>query len=49
MLGLILTLLVIWLVLAILGIAVKGLFWLFIIGAILFVLTGGLGWFRRRT
>jgi len=49
MLGLILTLLVIWLVLAILGIAVKGLFWLFIVALILFVVTGIFGWVRRRT
>jgi hypothetical protein len=49
MVGLIVTLLVIWLILAVLGLVIKGLFWLFIIGAILFVLTGGLGWFRRRT
>jgi hypothetical protein len=48
MLGLIVTLLVIWLILALLGIFIKGLFWLFVIGAILFVATGVLGWFRRR-
>lgn len=49
MLGLILTLLVIWLILAVLGIAIKGLFWLFIVGLILFVVTGIFGWVRRRT
>ena len=49
MLGLILVLLLIWLVLAVLGLAVKGLFWLFIIGLILFVATGIFGWVRRRT
>jgi hypothetical protein len=48
MLGLIVTLLVIWLILALLGLVVKGLFWLFVIGAILFVATGAFGWFRRR-
>jgi hypothetical protein len=48
MLGLIVTLLVIWLILALLGLVVKGLFWLFVIGAILFVVTGAFGWFRRR-
>jgi hypothetical protein len=47
--GLILTLLVIWLVLVILGLVVKGLFWLFVIGVILFVATGIFGWVRRRT
>jgi hypothetical protein len=49
MIGLIVALLVIWLILAVLGIVVKGLFWLFVVGAILFVLTGVFGWFRRRT
>jgi hypothetical protein len=49
MLGLVLTLLVIWLVLAVLGLAIKGLFWLFIVGLILFVATGLFGWVRRRT
>jgi len=49
MLGLILLLLIIWLVLAVLGLVVKGLFWLFIIGLILFVATGIFGWVRRRT
>ena len=47
--ALILTLLLIWLVLSVLGLVIKGLFWLFIIGAILFVGTGVLGWIRRRT
>ena len=48
MVGLIVTLLVIWLILAVLGLVLKGLFWLFVIGAILFVATGIMGWFRRR-
>ena len=49
MLGLVVTLLVIWLVLAILGLAVKGLFWLFVVGLILFVATGLFGWVRHRS
>ncbi len=49
MLGLIVILLLIWVVLAVLGIVVKGLFWLFIIGLILFLATGLFGWLRRRT
>jgi hypothetical protein len=49
MVGLIVALLVIWLILAVLGLVLKGLFWLFVVGAILFVATGGLVWFRRRT
>ena len=46
--GLIVALLVIWLVLAVLGLALKGLFWLFVVGAILFIGTGIWGWIRRR-
>jgi hypothetical protein len=49
MIGLIVVLLVVWLILAILGLVVKGLFWLFVIGLILFVATGAFGWLRRRT
>jgi len=48
MIGLILTLLVIWVILAVIGLVVKSLFWLFIVGVILFVITGVFGWFRRR-
>ena len=47
--GLIVTLLVVWLVLVVLGLVLKGLFWLFVIGAVLFVATAILGWVRRRT
>ncbi|GAB2524346.1 hypothetical protein [Paramicrobacterium agarici] len=39
MLGLIITLLVIWLILTILGLVIKGLAWLAAIGIILFVVT----------
>jgi hypothetical protein len=46
--GLIVALLVIWLVLAVVGLVLKGLFWLFVIGAILFIATGVFGWIRRR-
>jgi hypothetical protein len=49
MVGILVALLVIWLVLAVLGLVLKGLFWLFIIGLILFVATGIFGWVRRRT
>jgi hypothetical protein len=49
MVGLILTLLIIWVILAVLGIVIKGLFWLFIVALILFVVTGIFGWVRRRT
>ncbi|MEC5191069.1 MULTISPECIES: hypothetical protein [unclassified Arthrobacter] len=47
--GLIIALLVIWLVLSILGFAIKGLLWLAIIGLVLFVATGVWGWLKRKT
>lgn len=47
--GLIIGLLVIWLVLSIVGFAVKGLIWLAIIGLILFVATGVWGWVKRKS
>ena len=49
MLGLIGLLLVVWLVAVILGFAVKGLLWLAIIGIVLFVVTAGWGWTKRKT
>jgi len=48
MIALIVALLLVWLVLVIIGLVVKGLFWLFVIGAILFVATAIVGWVRRR-
>ncbi len=48
MLAIIGVLLVIWVVLAVLGLAVKGLFWLFVVGLILFLATGAFGFTRRR-
>ena len=47
MLGFLALLLVIWLVITILGAVIKGLFWLAVIGAILFIGTAALGWTRR--
>jgi hypothetical protein len=49
MIALVLVLLVAWLVLAVLGLVVHGLFWLFVVGLILFLVTGGFGWLRRRS
>lgn len=46
--GLIIALLVLWVVLAVIGFAVKTLFWLAIVGIILFVITGVFGVMRRR-
>ncbi|MFJ9782727.1 hypothetical protein ACIRSS_24315 [Amycolatopsis sp. NPDC101161] len=45
--GLLIGLLVVWAVLAVLGIVIKGLFWLVIVGAILFVATGVIGIVKR--
>jgi hypothetical protein len=49
MLGFILLLLIIWLVLSIIGLVIEGLFWLFVIGAVLFLVTAAWGWVKRRT
>ncbi|RKR19801.1 hypothetical protein [Arthrobacter oryzae] len=46
--GLIIALLVIWLVLSIVGFAVKGLLWLALIALVLFVATGVWGWVKRK-
>ncbi|MFX1819381.1 MULTISPECIES: hypothetical protein [Micrococcaceae] len=45
--GLIITLLVVWLVLSILGFVIKGLVWLAVIGLVLFVATAVWGWLKR--
>jgi len=47
MIGLVITLLVVWLILAVVGITIKGLFWLAIIGIVLFLATAIWGWVRR--
>jgi hypothetical protein len=47
--GLIITLLIIWLVLSIFGFVVKGLLWLAVIGLVLFAATAVWGWLKRRT
>ena len=46
--GLIVALLVLWVVLAMIGFVVKSLFWLAIIGIVLFIATGVFGAMRRR-
>lgn len=48
MLGLIVVLLLVWLALIVIGAVIKGLFWLLIIGAVLFVATAAFGWVKRR-
>ncbi|WP_103342284.1 hypothetical protein [Amycolatopsis sp. CA-126428] len=45
--GILVGLLVIWAVLVVLGIVVKSLFWLVIVGAVLFVATGVIGFVKR--
>ncbi|WP_156642202.1 LPXTG cell wall anchor domain-containing protein [Arthrobacter sp. B6] len=46
--GLIITLLIIWLVLSIIGFVLEGLLWLAIIGLVLFVGTAVWGWVKRK-
>ncbi|WP_433698703.1 hypothetical protein [Nocardiopsis sp. CA-288880] len=48
MVYLILVLLAIWLILTIIGVVIKGLVWLAVIGAILFVATAVWGWLQNR-
>jgi hypothetical protein len=47
MAGIIITLLVIWLILAILGAVLEGLFWLTIVALALIVATALYGWLKR--
>lgn len=41
-------LLVIWLAIAVVGLVIKGLFWLFVIGLLLFVGTSAWAWLKER-
>lgn len=47
MLGLLGFLLIVWLAFVVIGAVVKGLFWLLVVGAVLFVGTAIIGWVRR--
>lgn len=49
MFRLLILLLVIWLILIILGVVIKGLVWLVILGAILFVATTVVGFVKRKS
>ncbi|GAA2112185.1 hypothetical protein GCM10009841_35620 [Microlunatus panaciterrae] len=49
MMYLLIVLLVLWVILAIVGFAIKGLFWLAIVGIVLFLGTAAIGFVRRRT
>lgn len=46
--ALLLFLLAAWIVLSVLGLVIKGLFWLFVIGIILVIATAAFGWFKRQ-
>lgn len=48
MLGLILLLLVVWVVVSVLGAVIEGLFWLTVVGVVLFLATAAWGWATRR-
>jgi hypothetical protein len=41
-------LLVLWLVVSVAGVLIKGLFWLAVIGGVLFVATAALGWAKDK-
>lgn len=45
----IVVLLVVWLVVALLGVLIKGLFWLLVIGGVLFLGTAAYGWLKLRS
>jgi len=47
--GLIIGLLVLWLILTVVGFVIKSLFWLAIVGIVLFIATGVFGAVRRRS
>ncbi len=49
MIGIIVALLILWLILAILGFVIEGLFWLAVIGILLFLATVVWGWLKRKT
>jgi LPXTG-motif cell wall-anchored protein len=49
MLAFIGVLLIIWLVVAVLGALIEGLFWLTVVGAVLFLATAGYGYLKRRS
>jgi hypothetical protein len=40
-------LLVVWLVISVIGVVIKGLFWLAVVGLVFFAATAALGWNKR--
>jgi Flp pilus assembly protein TadB len=49
LMGLVIGLLILWVIVVIVGFIVKSLFWLAIVGIVLFVATAGFGALRRRS
>ena len=49
MLRLLGVLLLVWLVVTVIGAVLEGLFWLAVVGLVLFVLTAAVGWGKRDT
>lgn len=49
MLGFLALLLVIWIALIVIGAVVKGLFWLIVVGVVLFLITSTVGFVRRHS
>ncbi|ABY22201.1 hypothetical protein RSal33209_0451 [Renibacterium salmoninarum ATCC 33209] len=49
MLQIILIILVVWIGLVVLGFLIKGLFWLAVVGVILFLATAAFGWLKRNS
>jgi hypothetical protein len=47
--GFLVLLLIVWIALVVLGAVIKGLFWLAVVGVVLFLATAAFGWMRRRT
>jgi hypothetical protein len=48
MFGCLIMLLVLFAAIAVVGLAIKGAIWLFVVGLLLFLITSGVTWFRRR-
>ncbi|MBX0300477.1 LPXTG cell wall anchor domain-containing protein [Cryobacterium sp. 1639] len=49
MTSIIVALLVVWLIISVLGFVIEGLFWLAVIGLVLFAATAVWGWLKRKT
>lgn len=47
--GIVIVLLIVWAIISIAGFLIEGLFWLAVIGIILFVATAIWGWLKRNT